>query len=74
VPGRPARTNNSASLRQFLFGPLSFTGVMILTAAAPPPGESSKTLIAMVATQASIPAAAARAMQSTARFENLQNI
>src|SRR5258708_12671085 len=43
-------------------------------AAAPSPGESSRTLIAMLATQASMPPAAARAMQSTARFENLRSI
>jgi hypothetical protein len=66
--------NNSADRRQFLFDPLSFAGCKILTAGAPPPGESSRTLIARVATQASMPAAAASAMQSTARFENLRSI
>jgi hypothetical protein len=43
---------------------------MIFTA-APPSGESINLLIAVVATQISMPAVAARAMQSTARFENL---
>jgi len=47
---------------------------VIFKAAAPPSGESSKTFIAVVATQTSIPAAAARAMPSTARFENLRSI
>jgi hypothetical protein len=38
---------------------------------SPLAGESINLLIAVVATQTSMPAAAARAMQSTARFENL---
>jgi hypothetical protein len=74
VPERPARTDNSAGRRQFLFDRLSFAGSTIFKAAAPLSGESSNTFIAMVATQASMPAAAARAMQSTARFENLRSI
>src|SRR5882757_2647455 len=47
---------------------------MIFKAAALLSGESSNTFIAMVVTQTSMPAAAARAMQSTARFENLRSI